>query len=346
MLKLVDYHVHGANLSHVVVLAFDRYGVQVLVLEHWDLILGKADVLVAGRVLYSVIAYLGAETHLTLVLLRRYLVVRAGYLSVVQLDSKLLFRQIHVCEDCDKLLFGRFLALLLREVNYVEVLLSGVQPQNSVDKELSVLELQDWNVLLLYDYAVVYRVVAQRQLRFFDQVQDIRQENWLCSCALPVHDQTYRVQFVFRSVPVLALLLVKVLYLPEWSAVVQLEVVLAFLHLQQDVVEIHLLLDERERFRLVEQLDDAFRVNRRLLKIYLQNVLLLLRLRPLEDVPGLPQDQVQLYLELFELQYHFLARRFRLGIEINVRLRLHQVEELAWDVVQALVSLQPKYLPL
>ena len=116
--------------------------------------------------------------------------------------------------------------------------------------------------MLLYNYAVIYCIVPQSQLRFFDQIQNIWQENWLRSSALSIHDQAYCAQFVFRPVLVLALLLVEILYLSERSAVIQLKVVFAFLYLQLYVVEIYLLFDKRERFRLIKQFNNTFRVDR------------------------------------------------------------------------------------
>ena len=65
----------------------------------------------------------------------------------------------------------------------------------------------------------------------------------------------------------------------------------------------------------------------------MQYILLLLCLRPLEDVPGLSQDQVQLDLEFFKLQYYFLTRRLWLGVEIYVRLLLYQIEKLTGNLI-------------
>lgn len=126
VLKLVYYHVHGAYLSHVVVLALNCYSAEGVVLEHRYLKVWKADISVTRRILYCVIAYLSAEAHLALALLRRYLVVCAGYRGVIQFDGKLFFRQIHICKDRDELLLSCLLALLLGNVYYVKMLLSCI----------------------------------------------------------------------------------------------------------------------------------------------------------------------------------------------------------------------------
>ena len=144
-------------------------------------------------------------------------------------------------------------------------------------------------------------IIAEHQLRLLDQVQSVREENWLRSRTLSIHEHAYCVQLVFCTISVLSLLLIEVLYLSERSAIVQLEIVLAFLYLQQYVVEIDLLLSERERFGLVEQLYNALGVDRRFLEVNLQHVLLLLRLYPLEDVSCFSQYQVQLHLEFLKL---------------------------------------------
>ena len=83
MLKLVNYHVHRTDLPHVIVLAVDRYLARAPVLKDRDLELGKTQAFIVGRVLNSVIAYLGAEARLVLVLLSGYLIVRTGYFAVV-----------------------------------------------------------------------------------------------------------------------------------------------------------------------------------------------------------------------------------------------------------------------
>ena len=65
----------------------------------------------------------------------------------------------------------------------------------------------------------------------------------------------------------------------------------------------------------------------------MQYVLLLLCFRPLEDVPSLSQDQVQLDLEFFKLQYYLLTRRLWLCVEIYIRLLLCEIEKLTWNLV-------------